>query len=240
MDPFIPFCGTPPAPSELPVRWMTEPALLAGLALALALGLILARDRGRLSLGWAVLALAFVSPLCAASMALFSARVAQHLLLTLVAAPLIAAALPRLIVPAWVTSVLFAALFWIWHAPVPYAATLRSDLVYWAMHLSLAGAAILLWSSLLHAPARAVLPAGFTAAQLTTYAMLLTLSPGAWHGWHELTAVPYGLTALQDQQLAGAVMWVAGGALFMVLVAWASFRFLRDTEEPVARSRPTA
>lgn len=236
MDPYIPFCGTPPAPSELLSRWLLDPMLLAGLALALALGLSLARDKARLTLGWTVLALAFISPLCAASMALFSARIAQHLLLTLIAAPLIAVALPRMRLPAWLTAGGFAVLFWVWHAPAPYAATLRSDLTYWAMHLSLTAGAILMWSSFLHRPVAAILPAGFTAAQLTTYAMLLTLSPGAWHAWHAVTTQPYGLTPLQDQQVAGALMWVAGGALFMALMGWLGWRFLTKEERPLSNA----
>jgi len=56
----------------------------------------------------------------------------------------------------------------------------------------------------------------------------LTLAPTAWHEWHALTALPYGLSALADQQLAGALMWVAGGGLFMVLVALQVRYFLRQ------------
>ena len=232
----VPFCGTPPAPGDLLGRWMLEPTLLAGLALALLGGLVVAQDRRKLTLGWVLLALAFVSPLCAVSMALFSARIAQHLVLTLVAAPILAGALPRMPVPAALAAGVFALLFWTWHAPWPYAATLQSDLVYWAMHISLTGAAIVLWGSLLSAPTRAVLPAGFTAAQLTVYASLLTLAPMPWHDWHAVTTQPYGLTPLQDQQIAGALMWVAGGAIFMVLVAWLGWRFLRGAEDTAPRA----
>lgn len=230
MDPYTPFCGTPPVPGELLTRWTLDPALIAGLALFLAAGLAVAPQPRRFAAAWALVAVLFVSPLCAASMALFSARVGQHILLSLVAAPLLASALPALRIPAMVPAVVFAALFWVWHAPAPYAATLAGDLAYWAMHVSLFGAAVALFAALRTAPERGIPAAAFTAAQLTAYAALLTLSPEPWHRWHELTTVPYGLTALSDQQLAGGLMWVAGGALFMALVGVFAVSFLGRSE----------
>ena len=58
-----------------------------------------AERQGQALTSAALVAFLFISPLCAASMALFSARVGQHLLLTLIAAPLIAAALPKVRLP---------------------------------------------------------------------------------------------------------------------------------------------
>ncbi|SOE17153.1 putative membrane protein [Hoeflea halophila] len=226
-DAYIPFCGTPPLPEQLLTSWTLDPFLLFGLAIFSALLWWQAERRGT-ALGGAVLVtLLFVSPLCAASMALFSARVGQHILLTLVAAPLLAAALPRLRLPVWPVSLAFALLFWGWHMPIPYAATLKADLTYWVMHLSLTGTAVALFVAFRAAGALAAVPAVFTAAQLTAFAVVLTLAPSAWHDWHAFTAPPYGLSALGDQQLAGALMWVAGGGLFMVLVALQVRRLLR-------------
>lgn len=227
-DVYAPFCGTPPLPGDLLTRWTLDPLLLLGLLLFTALLWWQAERRGQ-AMGAAVLvAFLFISPLCAASIALFSARVGQHILLTLIAAPLIAAALPRLRLPVWPAALSFALLFWGWHSPAPYGATLQSDLAYWAMHLSLTGSAVALFMAFRAVGARAAVPAVFTAAQLTAFAVTLTLAPTAWHEWHALTALPYGLSALADQQLAGALMWVAGGGLFMVLVALQVRYFLRQ------------
>lgn len=230
MDPYIPFCGPPPVPGALLERWTLDPALLAGLAAALALGLAVARDRRRMVWGWALVAVLFVSPLCAASMALFSARAAQHLLLTLLAAPLLAAALPPLRLPALPAALLFTALFWFWHAPAPYGATLAGDAAYWAMHLSLLGAAVVLFASLRAAPERGVLALALTGAQMTLFASLLTFAPAPWHAWHLVTTAPWGLSPLADQQLAGAVMWVGGGVLLISTVAGHAFRLVRAAE----------
>lgn len=229
MDPYTPFCGTPPIPTELLMRWTFDPVLLAGLLIALCSGMLWATDQRRFAMAWALVAFLFISPLCAASMALFSARVGQHILLAFVAAPLLAAALPRLALPSMGAAMVFAVLFWFWHVPTPYQATLESDLIYWVMHLSLFGAATVLFASLRAAPEKAVLAAAFTGAQLTLFAVLLTLSASVWHDWHSLTTVPYGLSALNDQQLAGALMWVAGGALFMATLARMTWRFLQET-----------
>jgi putative membrane protein len=244
MEPYTPFCGLPPVPGEIWSRWTLEPGLLAGLALALGAGLMLAREggRARLSLGWVLVALLFASPLCALSMALFSARVGQHLLLTLVAAPLIATALPRVRLSPWLAAGAFAALFWVWHAPAPYDATLRSDLSYWAMHLSLLGAAILLWSTLDGALARrpfAVFLATIaTAGQMTLYAVLVALSPAPWHLWHVEAAPAWGISALGDQALAGGLMWVGGALLMAGAVALVLSRRMGEavgTAEPAPR-----
>jgi putative membrane protein len=50
----------------------------------------------------------------------------------------------------------------------------------------------------------------------------------AWHDWHFATTQPYGLSPLGDQQFAGAMMWVAGGILFLTFIATLAARFLRD------------
>jgi putative membrane protein len=228
MESYVPFCGAPPLPEELWTRWTFDPYLLAGLALAALAGLRFARDRKRFLAAWGLVAVLFVSPLCAASMALFSARAGQHILLTLVAAPMLAAALPRMRLPALPFAALFAVLFWTWHAPVPYQATLESDFTYWAMHLSLFSAATFLFGAMRARPERALAAAAFTGAQLTFYATLLTLADVAWHDWHLATTQPYGLSPLGDQQFAGASMWVAGGMLFLTFIASLTARFLRE------------
>lgn len=230
MDTYIPFCGNPPLPVELLTRWTFDPILIGGLLVAFGVGIAIARNRFRFCMAMSLVALLFVSPLCALSMALFSARVAQHILLTLVAAPLLAAALPAVRLPVLPVAAVFAVLFWFWHAPAPYQATLESDGTYWLMHLSLLGTAMLLFSAIFASPERAVTGAALTGAQLTGFAMVLTLAPDPWHLWHLTTTAPYGLSALADQQLAGAMMWVAGGGLFLVVVGIATAGFLRRLE----------
>ena len=210
-------------------------ALVAGLALAWRA----ADDRRSLVIGWGVLAALLLSPLCNLSVALFSARVAQHVVLLTVAAPLLAVAVPlrrghgpgRLALRAG----LFALALWVWHLPGPYGLTFRSDLAYWAMQSSLVGAAVCLWRGLLLGAATrpdAVLLAGLaTAAQMGALGAFLTVAPRPLFAPHALTTLPWGLTPLEDQQLGGLLMWVPGGVAFAALALLALSRALRGAPD---------
>lgn len=238
----IPYCGKPPLPGELLSRFNGDPILVAALLAALLLHLAALRGQpGRQSsaaAGWIVAAAALLSPLCALSVSLFSARVAQHMILLLLAAPLIAAAWPR---PAlswmpWPATIGFFIALWFWHMPTPYAATFRSDTVYWMMHLSLFGSGIWLWHVLIGHPAErtaTALAAGTaTSMQMGLLGAVLTLSSRALFAPHYFTAAAWGFTPLGDQQLGGALMWVPGCLLFLV-VALRSAAMLWRTLEPV-------
>lgn len=242
---YIPFCGLPPVPAELMARWTFDPLLLAGLALALVAGLWRApagRGRQVFAGGWLLTAIALVSPLCALSMALFSARVGQHLVLTLIAAPMLAQALDGRRISPMAAGIVFSAFFWLWHLPAPYQATLQSDLVYWAMHLTLLGAAVLFWSALIacieQKPIACFLSAIVVGTQMSVLSALLVFSADAWHGWHEATTPPYGLTALTDQALAGGMMWVFGAAVFVGAIGLLVVRVVVDDNAAEVR-RPS-
>ena len=233
-----PYCGTPPLPGG--VAWTLDPVLIGVLAAALLAAWPAATGRRALLAGWAVLAVRLVSPLCNLSVALFSARVAQHLGLLALAAPLLALALPaRPPRPAALAAAAlgFAFALWAWHLPGPYALTFRSDLAYWAMQGSLLGSATWLWHGLLRGaaarPDLAFLAGVGTAAQMGGLGALLTFAPRPLFVPHGLTTLPWGLTPLEDQQLGGLLMWVPGGLLFALVALPALALALRA--EPAAR-----
>src|SRR5215470_8419794 len=160
------YCGSPPPPAELWRYWNLDPvliflALLAGAAYFFGprRASLRAGDTAVFCAGVLVLCLALVSPLCSLSVALFSARVAQHMVITLIAAPLIVLGVgnPAFAAPSAVrwwsgpmpAAALYAALVWFWHTPAPYAATFDNKAVYWLMHISLIFAALVLWRALL-------------------------------------------------------------------------------------------
>ena len=98
MTGFVPYCGLAPVPGSL--DWKLDPFLIGSLFALAAANLAFARLRAAATMdlvaglfGWLVLSLAFISPLCHLSVALFSARATQHMVITLVAAPLIARAM---------------------------------------------------------------------------------------------------------------------------------------------------
>lgn len=238
----LPYCGAPPVPGELIGRFNADPILIVVLILIAAVHVhAVVADRNRrigAIAGWFVAALAFTSPLCALSVALFSARVGQHMILLLVAAPLIGFSVPqafqrpRLLWPA--TAAFFLSL-WFWHMPRAYDATFGSTTVYWTMHLTLFGSGVWLWSTLLgHARDQAL--AGLAAGTVTSVQMgllgaVLTLSSRALFAPHYVTVQPWGFTPLSDQQLGGVLMWVPGCVLFL-FVALRSARMLWQVLEP--------
>jgi putative membrane protein len=251
----IPYCGPAPSPGSLLTSWNLDPVLIAVLvavAVIYALGVPRidasrggpgAGEKAAFYTGWVAAALALVSPLCALSVSLFAARVGQHMILTLLAAPLVAAGRPlgvtaaafgvtlrwrRWIRPAPLTAAaVFALLLWFWHAPGPYTATFDSTIVYWTMHLTVIGGGLWLWyglldtrgTTLLHRMAAGIL----STVQMGFLGALITLAPRPLYPPHLLTTAAWGMTQLQDQQLGGAIMWVPGGGIFLafaMLTLW--------------------
>lgn len=216
-----PYCGSPPDPSNLMAAWNLDPFLIVALAFGLVVGwsAIAGRDAGSrrrwLVASFAVLAITFLSPICALSSALFSVRVVHHMLLVAVAAPLAALAFParKAVSPRWLGAATLAHILtlWIWHAPQPYAYALSSDVAYWVMELTLMAAAFAFWRGVL-GPRGASAPALFAhltvIVQMGLLGALITFAPAPLYAQHLLTTAPFGLSALEDQQLAGLVMWV--------------------------------
>jgi putative membrane protein len=231
----LPYCGSPPVPGALLERFNLDPRLLVALLLIAAIHIGSAtgrRGRVRATAGWLIATVAFVSPLCALSVALFAARIAQHMLLILASAPLIALALPpggshlaRLRV--WSAGTIFLIALWFWHMPRPYEATFTSTSVYWCMHLTLFGSAIWLWREILqsdHQLTVDVLAVGaLSSMQMGLLGAVLTMAGHPLFFPHLTTTQAWGLTPLEDQQLGGVFMWVPGIALFL----WAALRSLQ-------------
>src|SRR5579862_3515894 len=230
----LPYCGSPPVPGALLERFNLDPRLLVALVLVAALHIASAADRRRrvcATAGWLVATAAFVSPLCALSVALFAARIAQHMLLILIAAPLIALALPcggshlaRL--RSWSAAATFLLALWFWHMPRPYEATFASPLVYWCMHLTLFGSAIWLWREILQSAHQLTVDAlavgALSSMQMGLLGAVLTMAGHPLFFPHLTTTQAWALTPLEDQQLGGVFMWVPGVALFL----WAALRSL--------------
>lgn len=251
--------------------WAWEPPVLLGLAVA-GLGYGLGALRLWRRAGWGrglgswraaaggagLLALfaALVSPLDTAAGALFAAHMAQHLLLVLVAAPLLVLGLPvpvglwalplawrKMAARAWRRAGWLRALwleltrpavawsaatlaFWLWHLPALYQAALRDPLWHGLEHLSLFGSAWLFWWALLGPRAARRLPRGAAVLYLFASSLqgsvlgaLLTFSARPWYGDYAARTALFGLTPLQDQQLAGLIMWLPAGLIYTVLAA---------------------
>lgn len=224
--PATPYCGPAPSPDMAWGQWNLDPLVLGVLALGLAVLLTPSfsgsrRAKGFGGLSLLILAIAFVSPLCALSSALFSARTLHHILLVCAAAPLIAQSLPR---PArqgfavvMIATLLQAAVLWFWHAPALYQAALSNDGVYAVMEITLLASATLFWLIARGASApAAAFGLVLTMVQMGMLGALLVFAGAAVYAPHQLTTIPWGLTPLQDQQLAGLTMWAPAAGVYLV------------------------
>jgi cytochrome c oxidase assembly factor CtaG len=121
--------------------------------------------------------------------------------------------------PAIATAVHGVAL-WAWHAPLLYNAALRNDVVHWLQHVSFLATALLFWWALLRGPERergygnAVFYLFLTAALSGFLGVLIALARREIYPLQTATAGDWGLTVLQDQQLAGLIMWVPAGIIY--------------------------
>jgi cytochrome c oxidase assembly factor CtaG len=127
---------------------------------------------------------------------------------------------------------LHAAALWLWHAPSLYEAALADPAVHWLQHLSFLGTAIIFWWALLFGRGRQ----GYGAAILYLFAttlhsgflgILLSFAREPLYRSQGLGAANWGFSALEDQQLAGLIMWVPVGMVYVtaalaLAAAWIS------------------
>jgi putative membrane protein len=208
--------------------------------------------------GWLALVVALVSPVDALSDSLLWVHMVQHELLMVVAAPLIALSSPlvaavwasRLRAPrtfhalGWLTAPAFVFLLhafalWIWHLPLLYEAALEHEGVHVAQHICFFSSACLFWWGMLHGRygrlgyGAAVVYMFATAMHSGVLGALLTVAPYPWYRDYITTSPVWGYTPLEDQQVAGLIMWIPASLVFLVaglafLAAW-----LRESERRV-------
>ncbi len=142
---------------------------------------------------------------------------------------------------AWVV---YAVTLWAWHIPSLYQATLRSDPIHAVQHLSFVAAAFLFWWVLLH-PGRSrrtaygtgIVYVFTTAVHGSVLSALLTFSRSAWYPAYEEPAAAWNLTLLEDQHLAGLIMWVPPGFVYLAATVTVLGLWLREIERR-AEQRP--
>ena len=135
-----------------------------------------------------------------------------------------------------------------WHVPAFYDAALDDPLVHVVEHLWFLATALLFWSVVIDpVPFRGTLPyaarifflllAG--AGQNTILGGLLSFSTRLlYRSYEHGQPERYGLDAITDQRIGGAVMWVPGDFIFLGAASVAFFMWLAQEErEQLARER---
>jgi putative membrane protein len=136
----------------------------------------------------------------------------------------------RLTEPTTATS-LHAVAIWVWHLPMLLDGTLQSELLHRLQHVCFLVTALFFWWAILRLPRRdyglGALHVFITMVHTGLLGALLTLAPRVFYPLQTQDAPLFGLTSLEDQQLAGLFMWVPGGAIYLccglaMLYAWLS------------------
>jgi len=205
-----------------------------------------------LGAGLVSIAGALLPPMERASHELFAIHMAQHLVLGLVAPMLIVAGVPmgpsrRVRGHAGAVGLLavfvHAATWWVWHAPVVFDAALRHDPLHALEHATLFASGLGLWWVIRRGVRErreglAVMWLFLAGLQAGALAALLTLAPTVLYTAPVTAAHAVRLTPLEDQQLAGAVMWVPGGLVYLVAAVVVVVRWLETGRTRAARSAP--
>ena len=134
---------------------------------------------------------------------------------------------------------------WAWHAPRLYDAAVTSDLMHALQHASFLGSALLFWWALIHGRngrlryGASVLYIFTTALHTTALGAVLSLATRPLYPVYAATA-SWGLTPLEDQQLAGLIMWVPAGIAYLIAALALMAGWLREAERRTVRSEAAA
>lgn len=248
------------------VAWNWEPSILTGTAILVVLYLVAAGpwrarfsgsqpvDRGQITcflLGMLVLFFALVSPLDdIGDHYLFSVHMVQHLLLTLVAAPLLLLGTPgwmlrpflryrpvagaaRILTMPLVAFAVFNLNFMLWHLPVLYESTLENEGIHILEHLLFISTAVLNWWPILSPlpelprlpyPAQ-ILYLFLDAIPSTVLGALFVFASDVLYPTYAAAPRIFGVGAMDDQMASGLIMAMPGGmtyllALTIVFFVW--------------------
>jgi putative membrane protein len=149
----------------------------------------------------------------------------------------------------WVS---FAVMTWVWHVPALYELALRSHGWHHLEHACFLGSALLFWWPVVQPwpsrprwPRWAMIPYLLLAeVQNTLLAAVFTFGGRVLYPTYAATAVPLGTSALEDQTMAGLIMWGAGSLIFLCPAGWLVLRLLlpartaRRTGPPETRPFP--
>lgn len=132
------------------------------------------------------------------------------------------------------------AALWGWHLPGPYQAAVADPVLHAAEHLTFLLSALAFWSLVVDPGPRRRLGYG-PAIPLVVVTMLagaalgaiITFAPTVLYPVYAAAAPLWGTTALADQQLAGAIMWVPPGAVLFVTAVVLAIRWFEDLERRV-------
>ena len=145
---------------------------------------------------------------------------------------------PLVAVPLWVV------VYYGWHIPVLYDAALNTTAVHTLEHFSFAAAGLLYWWHLL-SPIRSRLRLGgmgpiaymgVTKILVGFLGIALAFAPELIYDAYDHPGKIWGMTALDDQHVAGLIMALEQSIVMGIALAWLFARMLSESEEEERRA----
>jgi putative membrane protein len=133
-----------------------------------------------------------------------------------------------------VATVLHGLALWVWHAPALFNAALQHEALHWLQHLSFLVTALFFWWALLEGKLRqrgygaAIFYLFATALHTGFLGILLTMARTPLYEGQEAAAA-WGMSPLEDQQLAGLIMWVPAGMIYAAVALVLAALWVRNS-----------
>lgn len=186
---------------------------------------------------------------------LFSAHMVQHTIFSLVAPPLLILGVPkwmwrRVLTVRWIAGplralsrpllalILFNVVVLVTHWPTIVNASLTSEPAHFVVHVFVFGSAAIMWlpvmgrvpefqrlsepGKMLYLFLQSILP--------TVPASFLTFSDGVIYSFYAEAPRIWGMSAIEDQRIAGLIMKLGGGLLLWTVIAILFFRWSSKEE----------
>jgi putative membrane protein len=186
---------------------------------------------------------------------LLLAHMVQHLLLIMLAAPLLLIGTPAwLLEPLtrnrvtnaigyWLTRPLIAFaianfVFVLWHVPILYDAALNSQPIHILEHVAFLGTALIGWWPIvgplpqwprLALPLHSLYLFAMTMPSGAVGAFITFAEPGVYSPYDTAPRI-FGIDLATDQQAAGLLMWVGVFVIYLLLITVSFFRWVRREE----------
>jgi len=112
---------------------------------------------------------------------------------------------------------------WLWHIPALFEAALRNEGIHAVQHASFFLSALIFWWGIArgrYGRGGYGLASAFvfaTAMHTSILGALLTVASRLWYPMYATRGQPWAVNVLEDQELAGLIMWVPAGVLLGLL-----------------------
>jgi cytochrome c oxidase assembly factor CtaG len=186
---------------------------------------------------------------------LLSVHMVQHLLLMMVAPPLVLLGICGVKPPArtrfagvrrfwwaitrpWPALVIFNVVMLVWHIPALYDTTLTTQPVHILEHLSFMAVGVVFWWPIIDpirdsrtvtvSPLAKIAVLVVSGVPTTVLGLIFALAPNAFYDFYVRAPRLWGLSPVADQQIAGVIMLFASNLIYFVAIVILFMRILSD------------